>query len=84
MLCATIVKDVLNGFFILIENQYELGDVVSVAGVRGNVELMTLRRTVLRDVNDARLYLQSQDQRSGLDEASLRRLREKRYVRAER
>ena len=47
----TIVKDVLNGFFILIENQYELGDVVSIAGVRGNVEQMTLRRTVLRDIN---------------------------------
>lgn len=45
----TLVKDVINGFFILLENQYDVGDVVRVAGVKGSVEVMTLRRTVLRD-----------------------------------
>jgi moderate conductance mechanosensitive channel len=45
----TLVKDVINGFFILIENQYEVGDNVKIGGVQGSVELMTLRRTVLRD-----------------------------------
>lgn len=45
----TLVKDVINGFFILLENQYDLGDVVRIAGVKGSVEAMTLRRTVLRD-----------------------------------
>lgn len=44
----TLVKDVINGFFILLENQYELGDAVRAAGVEGTVEEMTLRRTVLR------------------------------------
>jgi len=44
-----LVRDVVNGFFILVENQYEVGDVVRVAGVEGTVEEMTLRRTVLRD-----------------------------------
>jgi moderate conductance mechanosensitive channel len=45
----TLVHDVINGFFILLENQYDIGDVVRVAGVKGSVETMTLRRTVLRD-----------------------------------
>jgi small-conductance mechanosensitive channel len=45
----TLVKDVINGFFILLENQYDIGDVVRLAGVTGTVEAMTLRRTLLRD-----------------------------------
>ncbi len=47
----TLVKDVINGFFILIENQYDVGDVVRMAGVSGVVESMTLRRTTLRDAD---------------------------------
>ena len=43
-----LVHDVINGFFILIEDQYHLGDVVRISGVAGTVEEMTLRRTVLR------------------------------------
>jgi len=46
-----LVKDVINGFFILVENQYNVGDVVRLAGVKGSVEAMTLRRTVLRDAD---------------------------------
>jgi small conductance mechanosensitive channel len=45
----TLVHDFINGFFILLENQYDIGDNIRVAGVKGNVEEMTLRRTVLRD-----------------------------------
>jgi small conductance mechanosensitive channel len=47
----TLVKDVINGFFILVENQYDIGDTVSIAGKTGTVEEMTLRRTVLRDAD---------------------------------
>src|SRR5437868_9787441 len=47
----TLVKDVINGFFILMENQYDLGDTVRLAGVSGNVERMTLRSTTLRDAD---------------------------------
>jgi small conductance mechanosensitive channel len=47
----TLVKDVINGFFILVENQYDIGDTVSIAGQTGTVEEMTLRRTVLRDAD---------------------------------
>jgi moderate conductance mechanosensitive channel len=47
----TLVKDFINGFFILAENQYDIGDTVRIAGVQGVVENMTLRRTVLRDAD---------------------------------
>lgn len=47
----TLVKDVINGFFVLFENQYDIGDVIRVAGVSGTVEHMTLRHTLLRDAN---------------------------------
>jgi moderate conductance mechanosensitive channel len=47
----TLVHDVINGFLILVENQYDVGDVVKIGGVQGTVEYMTLRRTVLRDAD---------------------------------
>jgi moderate conductance mechanosensitive channel len=49
----TLVKDVINGFFILLENQFDIGDVIKAANVQGTVEVMTLRKTVLRDANGA-------------------------------
>jgi small-conductance mechanosensitive channel len=52
----TIVKDVLNGFLILIEGQFSVGDTVRVAGVSGVVEALTLRRTSVRD-GDGTLYV---------------------------
>jgi len=47
----SLVRDTLNGIFILSENQYAKGDVVTIAGVTGTVEDVTLRRTLLRDVD---------------------------------
>src|SRR5215472_17785448 len=52
----TLVKDVINGFFILVENQFQVGDVVRVSGVSGKVEEITMRRTVLRD-GDGTLHI---------------------------
>lgn len=46
----TLVKDFIGGIFILIEDQYAMGDVVDVAGVGGVVEQVNLRTTVLRDL----------------------------------
>jgi small-conductance mechanosensitive channel len=46
----TLVKDMISGFFILLENQFRVHDVVSIAGVSGTVEAINLRTTVLRDV----------------------------------
>jgi len=46
-----LVRDYLNGALILAENQYSIGDIVTVAGVSGRVEDFTLRRTTLRDMD---------------------------------
>jgi len=45
----SLIRDALNGLFILLENQYARGDVVTLAGVNGFVEDVNLRRTLLRD-----------------------------------
>lgn len=47
----SLVKDVISGLFILIENQFGVGDVVRIEGVSGAVERMTLRVVALRDVH---------------------------------
>jgi small conductance mechanosensitive channel len=47
----TLIKDVINGTFILIEDQYGVGDVVTVAGISGAVVDINPRRTVLRDMS---------------------------------
>ncbi|MBN1162101.1 MAG: mechanosensitive ion channel family protein [Dehalococcoidales bacterium] len=46
-----LVRDLLAGFFIIIENQYRVGDVIKIADVGGIVESINLRRTVLRDLD---------------------------------
>ncbi len=45
----TLVKDVVTGFFILLENQYNVGDYVEITGVKGRVRRMNLRTTILKD-----------------------------------
>ena len=47
----SMVKDFLSGLFILLEDQYNTGDVVKIAGIAGLVEEVNLRRTVLRDLD---------------------------------
>jgi len=47
----TLIRDYLSGIFILLEDQYDVGDVVRVAGIAGLVEEVGLRRTVLRDLD---------------------------------
>ena len=50
-----IVKDVLNGTLILVEDQFNVGNVITVAGLTGTVETMTLRKTTVR-AGDGTLY----------------------------
>lgn len=52
----SIFKDMLNGIFILLEDQYNVGEVVSIAGLKGTVEDLSLRSTRLRD-GDGTLYV---------------------------
>lgn len=51
-----IVRDMLNGIMILLEDQFNVGDQIKIAGVAGTVESMTLRKTILRDA-DGTLYV---------------------------
>jgi len=52
----TIVKDILNGTLIILEDQFNVGDTVRLTGMTGVVEAMTLRRTEIRD-GDGTLYV---------------------------
>ena len=45
----SLVRDWISGFLIIHENQYDVGDVIRVAGVSGTVETLSLRHTELRD-----------------------------------
>jgi small-conductance mechanosensitive channel len=52
----TIVKDMINGMLVLVEDQYNVGDWVTIAGVTGTVDSMSLRKTTVRG-GDGMLYL---------------------------
>jgi moderate conductance mechanosensitive channel len=52
----SIFKDMLNGIFILVEDQYNVGEIVVLAGLKGTVEDLSLRRTTIRDA-DGTLYI---------------------------
>jgi small conductance mechanosensitive channel len=47
----TLVRDMIGGLFILLEDQYHVGDTIRVGGVSGVVEQITLRTTHLRDAD---------------------------------
>jgi small-conductance mechanosensitive channel len=49
----SLIRDVIAGFFILLDDQFHVGDVIQAAGVSGQVERMTLRTTVVRDLQGA-------------------------------
>jgi small-conductance mechanosensitive channel len=46
-----LIRDLIAGTFIILENQYRVGDVARVADIAGVVEEVTLRKTVLRDLD---------------------------------
>ena len=48
-----LVKDIINGFFIVIEDQFVVGDLIQLNGETGRVEYLTLRRTVVRNLSGA-------------------------------
>jgi small-conductance mechanosensitive channel len=52
-----LVKDFLTGIFMLLEDQYGVGDVIDVGAAKGTVEAVTLRTTRLRDVNGVVWYV---------------------------
>ena len=52
-----VVRDYVAGAFVFIENQYSKGDLVSIAGLTGTVEDLSLRRTTLRDYDGTLHYV---------------------------
>ncbi len=54
-----LVQDLISGFFILIEDQIRVGDVVSIAGHAGLVEKINLRMTILRDLEGRVHYVRN-------------------------
>ncbi len=46
-----LIRDLIGGLFVIIEDQYNIGDVVKISGIAGTVEDINLRRTVLRDLD---------------------------------
>ena len=52
-----LIKDLINGVFILFEQWYQVDDVVTVAGITGSVERFNLRTTVLRDIEGTVHYI---------------------------
>ncbi|MCX6429237.1 MAG: mechanosensitive ion channel [Actinobacteria bacterium] len=55
----TIVRDVLSGLFMLIEDQYGVGDKIEVLDISGTVERVGLRITTVRDVQGTLWYLRN-------------------------
>lgn len=53
----SIIKDLLSGVFIIMENQYRVGDVVDLQGAAGKVERITIRSTIVRDEDGNVHYL---------------------------
>lgn len=52
-----LIRDIITGFFMIFENQYRIGDLVSVDNVTGTVENISLRVTTLRDWNGVVHYI---------------------------
>lgn len=57
------VRDVITGFFIVLEDQYVVGDTVQIGGTAGRVEHLTLRRTVVRDSRGALVSISNREVR---------------------
>lgn len=59
-----LVRDLINGFFIVLEDQFVVGDTIRVGDTLGRVEHLTLRRTVLRDSAGALITIPNGDLRA--------------------
>lgn len=51
MAARDVISDFISGIFIILENQYQVGDKVKIAGIEGKVKEITLRRTIIVDEN---------------------------------
>jgi small conductance mechanosensitive channel len=68
-----LVQDVISGFFLLVEDQFRIGDLVELVGVSGQVQDIRLRVTVLRDVSGNVHYVPNGDIRVATNRSQDRR-----------
>jgi small-conductance mechanosensitive channel len=52
-----LIRDIISGLFIILENQYCIGDVVNINATGGLVEDVSLRITTLRDLKQPCYFL---------------------------
>jgi small conductance mechanosensitive channel len=60
----SLVRDVITGFFVVLEDQYAVGDTVQIGETTGRVEHLTIRRTVVRDSRGALVTISNGEIRS--------------------
>ena len=53
----TLIQDYISGIFILLEDQYRVGEEVEILGTKGKVQDFNLRRTVIKDENGTLHYI---------------------------
>jgi len=59
-----LIRDIITGFYIILEDQYVVGDTIQIGDTFGRVEHITLRRTVVRDARGALVTLSNGDIRT--------------------
>ena len=59
-----LIRDIITSFYIILEDQYVVGDTIQVGDTTGRVELVTLRRTVVRDARGALVTIANGDIRT--------------------
>lgn len=53
----SLVKDLISGFFIILDNQFDVGDWIEVGKYQGQVKKISLRQTTLKDKNDNLIFI---------------------------
>ena len=59
-----LVRDIISGFYIILEDQYVIGDTIQIGDTLGRVEHISLRRTVVRDARGALVTVSNGDIRT--------------------
>lgn len=55
----TLIKDLISGIILILDDDFNVGDEIKVGGYQGKVYKITLRQTILKDENDNKIYIQN-------------------------
>ena len=56
-----LIKDIITGFFIILENQYNVGNLIKIGDIEGEVIKLTLRTTILKDKKGNYIYISNSE-----------------------